>query len=110
MSSLQDYYQRNKINPGEIALDTEERWRAHVAKRTNLFENHLHIPLRFLLNKSVLEFGCASGENALVLADAGAHLTLIEPNEAMHPRLLGLFERFNVRHRLHGFHKDDIGS
>jgi SAM-dependent methyltransferase len=89
--SLLDYYTINQINPVPIALDTDAKWATHVAKRRKLYEHHLGIPVALLRGQHVLEVGCNSGENALVLADAGAKLTLVEPNVSMHPRVRKLF-------------------
>ena len=94
MRSLVEYYTTNQIDPVPIALDTPEKWAAHVAKRRNLYERHLGVPLSLLGGKRVLEFGCHSGENALVLAHAGARLTLVEPNASVHHRLTTLFDAY----------------
>lgn len=90
-ASLLDYYTMNQIDPVPIALDTGAAWATHVAKRRTLYERHLGIPLALLRGQHVLEVGCNSGENALVLAHAGARLTLVEPNVSMHGRLRKLF-------------------
>jgi SAM-dependent methyltransferase len=108
--SLLSYYRRTGLNPGEIAMDSAAAWESHVAKRTNLYENHLCIPLGLLRDRSVLEFGSASGENALVLAAAGANLTLVEPNQGVWPRLRALFERFGLQGRLEELRGDEIGQ
>jgi protein-L-isoaspartate O-methyltransferase len=108
--SMLAFYQQTLLNPGEISLETDQAWRTQVAKRVNLYQNHLHIPLAFLRDRSVLEFGCASGENALVLADAGANLTLVEPNELLHPRLRDLFARFGLHNRLVRLCSDGVGE
>src|SRR4051794_27146734 len=89
-----EYYTVNRIDPVPIALDSQSRWVAHASKRRNLYERHLAIPLSLLRGQHVLEFGCNSGENALVLAHAGATLTLVEPNASMHERLKSLFAAF----------------
>ena len=43
-----------------------------------------------------MEFGCNSGENALVLAARGAKITLAEPNTQVWPRLKELFAQFGL--------------
>ncbi|HJP30696.1 MAG TPA: class I SAM-dependent methyltransferase [Candidatus Latescibacteria bacterium] len=96
-SSLLDYYRSHEFNP--VPIDVEDRavWEDHFAKRTNLYQRHLGIPLRLLRGSRVLEFGCNSGENALVLAAHGAELTLVEPNEQVLPRLHALFAEFGLQ-------------
>jgi SAM-dependent methyltransferase len=84
------------MNPVEIKIEDRDVYIDHFKKRRNLYENKLHIPLNLLRDKTVLEFGCNSGENPLVLADMGAELTLVEPNEQVYPRLWELFERYGL--------------
>jgi SAM-dependent methyltransferase len=98
--SLLTYYQDNRFNPVPIALDTSRDWQAHFAKRRNLYERHLGIPLSLLQGRSVLEFGPNSGENALILASVGANLTLVEPNEQVLPGIRSLFSRFGLEERI----------
>ena len=51
-------------------------------------------------DRNVLEFGCNSGENALVLASMGANLTLVEPNGQVFPRLRSLFKEYNLENNI----------
>src|SRR5262245_60195062 len=92
--TLLEYYTANQINPDPITLETSEQWAVHVSKRRTLYERHLGIPVSLLRGQRVLEFGCHSGENALVLAHAGARLTLVEPNTSVHEPLQALFSRY----------------
>ena len=98
--SLLSYYQENRFNPVPINVENDLCWKTHQAKRINLYQNHLGIPLPLLRECSVLEFGCNSGENALVLASFGANLTLVEPNEHVLPRLRELFSLFGLENRI----------
>ena len=68
------------------------------------------MPLALLSGRSVLEFGCNSGENALVLASVGADLTLVEPNEQVQLRLKDLFKTFGLEDRVVEVSTDDIES
>jgi len=95
--SLLHYYQEEGFNPVPIDLEDCMSWESHLSKRRNLYERNLGIPLFLLKDRSVLEFGCNSGENALVLASYGAKLTLVEPNKSVIPRLLSLFKKFGLR-------------
>jgi len=100
MTSLLSYYQDNQFNPVPIALNNSAQWQSHAAKRRNLYQNHLGIPLGMFAGKDVLEFGCNSGENALVLASAGARMTLVEPNEQVLPRLRALFQEYGQEQQI----------
>lgn len=100
MTTLLDYYRRREMDPVPLNLETAEALARHRAKRINLYDRHLGIPFGFLEGREVLEFGCNTGENALVLAEAGARVTLVEPNPAAHPRLQALFGRFGLADRL----------
>ncbi len=95
-TSLLAYYQQNHFNPVPIAVENQSTWESHFGKRGSLYERHLGIPLFLLSGRSVLEFGCNSGENALVLASVGANLTLVEPNRQVLPRLKTLFKKFDL--------------
>lgn len=108
--SLLNYYRDNTFNPVPIALEDKAAWELHFVKRRNLYERHLGIPLALLRDRSVLEFGCNSGENALVLASSGANLTLVEPNEQVLPRLRMLFEKFNLQERIVALRQEDMES
>jgi len=99
-TSLLSYYQQSRFNPVPITLEDQPAWELHFARRRNLYERHLGILLSLLRGRSVLEFGCNSGENALILATAGANLTLVEPNERVLPRLKTLFKKFGLEKRI----------
>lgn len=98
--TLLEYYRENKFNPVPISLENKDELVSHFAKRKNLYQNHLGIPLVLLKGASVLEFGCNSGENSLVLASSGADLTLVEPNEQVLPLLRSLFNKNNLSERV----------
>jgi SAM-dependent methyltransferase len=106
--SLLTYYQNNQINPVPLDIEEEEKWEVHFSKRRNLYELHLGIPFSLLRDRSVLEFGCNSGENALILAYFGADLTLVEPNNQVHPRLLSLFEKFGLKDRVKNLVEEQV--
>ena len=80
-NTLTGYYQEHQFNPVLIRVEDSAVWRAHLAKRRNLYGRHLGIPLALLRSRPVLEFGPNSGENALVPALWGASLTLVELND-----------------------------
>jgi len=98
--TLLGYYQQSRFNPVPISLETPQAWHAHCARRRNLYERHLSIPLALIRDKTVLEFGCNTGENSLVLASLGAKLTLVEPNEQAHEALYCNFKRFHLESQI----------
>lgn len=105
-----DYYQRHNFNPVPIDVEIPKGWESQLAKRRNLYERHLGIPLSLLKGRDVLEFGCNSGENALVLATMGADLTLVEPNDQVLDRLDDLFTKFNLKPRISELIQTDFES
>ena len=102
------YYQEHQFNPVPIDVEEASVWQSHFAKRQNLYQRHLGIPLSLLQNRSICEFGCNSGENALVLASVGANLTLVEPNQQVHARLRTLFKKFGLTDRVVALVEEDI--
>lgn len=110
ISSLLEYYQQNCFNPVPISLEDRASWETHFAKRRNLYESHLGIPLSLLGERSVLEFGCNSGENALVLACVGAKLSLVEPNNQVLPQLQLLFQKFGLEKQVIALSQEEIGE
>jgi SAM-dependent methyltransferase len=108
--SLLKYYQEHCFNPVPIFLDTKSAWTAHVAKRRNLYERHLGIPLSLLRGKSVMDIGCNSGENSLVLASVGANLTLVEPNSQVIPRLRALFRNHALEEQIVALWEEDLDT
>jgi SAM-dependent methyltransferase len=106
--SLLAYYQNHQFNPVLIRVEDGGVWEQHVAKRRNLYERHLGLPLALLRGARVLEFGPNSGENALVPALFGGRLTLVEPNDQVLPRLHELFEKFGVAAQIDAVHCETI--
>ena len=74
IESMVSYYQRLKMNPVFIQIENDCVWKEHLKKRKNLYERHLKIPLGLLNNKDILDIGCNSGENSIVLAAHGANV------------------------------------
>ncbi len=106
--SLVNYYKDFSFNPVHIPVEKKNEWEIHVAKRRNLYENHLKIPFSLLRDRAVIEFGCNSGENALVLGAMGAKLTLVEPNLQVTPRLEKLFDKFQLSNQIDELRKESI--
>ncbi len=106
--SMLSYYKKDEFNPVPIKVENQDVWKAHFAKRLNLYQRHLRIPLSLLRNRPVLEFACNSGENSLVLASFGANLTLVEPNEQVLPRLNFLFKKFGFENNVLSIEQIDL--
>jgi len=98
--SVLNYYKSMNFNPVPISIDSKEELVIHQKKRINLLQNHLSIPILSLKDKEVIEFGCNSGENALILAALGARLTLVEPNEQVIHRLMSIFKSRNLEKQI----------
>jgi len=109
-TTLLEYYQEHELNPVPIDVEDHLGWKDHVIKRRNLYEKHLMLPTACFRDRSVIEFGCNSGENALYLAALGARLTLVEPNGQVLPRLRDLFERFGLDSRIEALVNTDIAG
>lgn len=108
--NLYDYYSQHDFNPVPIPINTELEFKKHILKRINLFENHLKIPRKLFNNAKVLEFGCNSGENALVNALLGSNLYLCEPNVKVHQELKNNFKSFKLNQQINNLNKKTIES
>lgn len=106
--SMVDFYQAQAFNPVYIPVEEQCVWDSHVLKRRNLYDRHLGLPISLLEGRSVLEFGCNSGENSLVLAASGARLTFVEPNHQVLPRLSELFGRMGFQDQIQAIYQTDI--
>lgn len=95
MYNLYSYYINKNFNPVPITLSSKKQFKEHILKRNNLIQNHLKMKLSDFNSKKILEFGCNSGENSLVLANLGASLTLVEPNQIMIPLIYRNFKKYN---------------
>ena len=98
--SVLEFYMDQKFNPVPLSVSTPAEWQTHVQKRRNLYQHHLGIPFVLLKDRHILEFGCNTGENALVLAEAGARLTLVEPNDQTRPLIRPRFKERGLEDRL----------
>ena len=94
--SLLDYYNIKKINPVPINIYSKKKFKHHFLKRANLIENHLKIPLNSISCKSILDIGCNTGENSIVLAHLDANLTLVEASKNAIKKCLLNFKKFNL--------------
>jgi hypothetical protein len=92
--TLYDYYGRQNIAPTFADLRDEAAVVAYQAARARLLGERLALPIPLFRGAEILEFGPDTGENAVVFARWGAHMTLVEPAEAAHPRIRAYFDCF----------------
>lgn len=78
-TSLYEYYIQSGVNPVYAAFSSNSALEKYDRSRRSMFEYNLRLPVAAFQNRTLLEFGPASGENALVFAKWGARLTLVEP-------------------------------
>ncbi len=107
-SNLSDYYAPIKLNPVGHDIAAASKLRAHESKRRNLVEHHLKLPLMFWKDRRVIEFGPASGENAAVLARAGARMTFVEPLDYLISELKSKFSQLGLADRIESVHQDTV--
>lgn len=105
-SPLSDFYKSINLRPVEHDISTDERYAVHERKRRNLIEFHLKLPFQIFKGARVLEFGAATGENALVVARNGARMTVVEPIEYQIEKLkttfsnAGLLDRVEIHNNI----------
>jgi predicted O-methyltransferase YrrM len=106
--SLHGYYKAQEVLPTFAALPNENALRSYMAQREQIFREKLHLPVRIFNQAKIVEFGPDSGENALVFARWGAHLTLVEPNPRAWGKIDHYFEKFNLKNQLDRLHKINL--
>ena len=107
MNTQLNYYTTKKINPVEIPSGGSQ-WQQHFEQRKNLIEQHLKIPLSWFKGKNILEFGPNKGEHAVILAELGANITLVEPNHLMHNGIKENFQKNKLEHKLNSIHSSTL--
>jgi len=95
-----EYYQQQKMHPDNLSVDDVMTLNKHYEMRINLYQNLLRLPVSLFSGKEVLELGCGTGENALVLALNNAKLTLLDADHNVEPHINTLFNRFNVTRQI----------
>lgn len=93
---MHQYYVEKKFNPTYAALSSHELVLSYLHKRRHLLQHRLFMPAGLFRDQSVLEFGPAGGENALVWAMLGAEVYLVEPVPAFHDTIR---RYFSVNHQ-----------
>jgi hypothetical protein len=95
METLYEYYSSQGVRPTYASFDGESVLAEYEVLRRNVFYR-LMLPPAFFAGKRLLEFGPDTGENSLVFAKWGAHLTLVEPNVEAHPYIRRYFSEFKL--------------
>lgn len=99
-ASLHAYYATQDVSVSHRNLQDDAALAAHCAWRQQFYTDKLHLSPGFFKGLRVGEFGCDTGENALVFARCGARLTLVEPNIRAHPVIQEYFTRFGLQDQL----------
>jgi hypothetical protein len=94
VQGLYEYYRGQQLLPTFADFQAAPELERYAAQRAAVLRDRAGLPTALFNGAEVLEFGPDSGENALVFAMWGAHLTLVEPNERAHETIRAYFERF----------------
>lgn len=98
--TLYNYYKKHDFNPTTFSLKTENELLIHKTKRNNLYVNKLGLPNLVWKDTNVLEVGCSSGENSLILAKLGAKFTFVEPLQSSVDKLKELFKHWGIENAI----------
>ena len=63
-----------KVSPSAIDIETQETYQIYSERQRDLFHYRLHFPPELFRHRSVIDFGCGTGEFDLVLAEWGANI------------------------------------
>lgn len=94
MKGLYEYYRGQQLLPTFADFQAAPEVERYAAQRAAVLRDRAGLPTAMFNGAEILEFGPDSGENALVFAMWGAHLTLVEPNERAHDTIRAYFDRF----------------
>lgn len=108
MKSLYDYYRTLQLLPTYAGLESEAELARYAEMRERVFRECLRLPKEIFSGADVLDYGPDTGEDALVFARWGSHLTLVEPNPSSHPAIRTYFKRFALETSLKRVVKDDV--
>lgn len=108
MKALYEYYRGQTLLPTFANLQGAPEVERYAAARAAVLRDRAGLLPAVFNGADVLEFGPDSGENALVFALWGAHLTLVEPNERAHATIRSYFERFGLGESLRGISSRDV--
>ena len=95
LENIEEIYKIYQFNPVEHKINKKEQLRRLNQQRESLFKDHLNLPLEIFKNKSLLEFGAASGEKSLIYSLWKAKITCVEPNKKFTSQLKENFQKYN---------------
>jgi hypothetical protein len=104
LEKMFEYYAAQDVQPTYADFGDDVALSKYEALRKLVF-SRLALPPAIFNGRSILEFGPDTGENSLIFARWGAHLTLVEPNNKAHPFIRRYFAKFGMEQRL-----DDVVS
>lgn len=107
---LYEYYKDRNFAPTFAHFKDTDELSDYAAMRKNIFTEKLLLPPRVFNNCNVLEFGPDTGENALVFAQWGANMHLVEPNANVHEQITAYFHHFSLNDKLSGLYVGDVES
>jgi len=106
--SLHAYYTARGLSPTDCRFASRSELDRYAAGRTILFRDRLKLPPALFDGARVVEVGPDTGENALVFAQWGARLVLVEPNEQAHSRIHANFDQFDLGGRMEALLHQDV--
>jgi 2-polyprenyl-3-methyl-5-hydroxy-6-metoxy-1,4-benzoquinol methylase len=95
LKNIEEIYKIYQFNPVEHKINKKEQLKKLNLQRESLFKDHLNLPLEIFKNKSLLEFGAASGEKSLIYSLWKAKITCVEPNKKFTSQLKENFRKHN---------------
>jgi 2-polyprenyl-3-methyl-5-hydroxy-6-metoxy-1,4-benzoquinol methylase len=93
-------YKKFNFNPVSSKNFNKNYFKFLLKQRKNLFFDYLKLPLSLIANKSILEFGCASGEKSSIYAHYGCKLTLVDTNVKFLKELKINFKKLNLNKKI----------
>jgi len=99
-ASLYEYYMKAGVNPVYAGFSSSKDLEEYDRSRRRMFEYNLRLPISAFERRTLLEFGPASGENALVFAKWGARLTLVEPVRSFVEVLNDYFDIYGLKKQI----------
>ena len=85
-----------KVSPSLIDVETQETYQAYSERQRNLFRYRLKFPPELFESRSVIDFGCGTGEFDLVLAEWGAKILGFDFNSDSIDRANSLIAKASV--------------
>lgn len=85
-----------KVSPSKIGIELEDEYAKYRQSQFNLFFHKLKFPPELFHGKTVIDFGCGTGEMDIVLANWGASVEGFDFNDISIARANDLKEHFGL--------------